>query len=387
MKRSKVMSARRGVVLLAVILASVCVFSVPADDTVPGVVVGAETISTDCHIHMMSAQFAALFKMLIGGGTYNGNEIEEFSAEKVIGLLDEAHIDRAFVLSGSYILGMKGIEGPDEYNDVKKENNYVAVQCAKNPQRLVGFFSINPLKDYAIEEVDRCYDQLKLAGLKLHFTNSDVDLTKPEQLEKVQKLFAHAAAKGIPILLHFRSRSPDFGKRDAEILINEVIAKTPGLKLQIAHLGGWGGFDKGTEEVFATFVQAYRENPNLDKKNIVFDMSGALVTESEAVKGELDATSPEQNARMVDLMRQWGLENIVFGSDRPFLTPLRYIENIRTFLPLSESELSAILNNDTSERLFGCKASEIRHPDLQELSALLKDGVDYNAPLSIKLGQ
>ncbi|MCE5255289.1 MAG: amidohydrolase [Spirochaetaceae bacterium] len=383
----RLVPVKKTVLLLFVLMTVVSFLSVQADDLSSGDTAGAKKIATDCHVHVMSGQFASIFKVLIGGDSYNGNTIEEFSADKVVALLDEAKLNRAFVLSGSYILGMQGIEGPDEYNDVKKENNYLAVQCAKNPERLIGFFSINPLKDYAIEEVDRCYDVLKLPGLKLHFTNSNVDLTNPEHLEKIQKLFAHAAKKGIPILLHFRSRSPEFGKRDADILINDVIAKTPGLRLQIAHLGGWGGFDKGTEEMFTAFIEAYRNNPNLDKSNIVFDLSGALVTENEAMKGELDATSPEQNERMVALMREWGLENIVFGSDRPFSTPANYIKNIRKFLPLSDSELDAILNNDTSERLFGCKAAEIRHPDLQELLKTLTEGEDYDAPLSIKLGQ
>ena len=42
-----------------------------------------------------------------------------------------------------------------------------------------GFCSVNPLKDYAIEELARCAKdpQLQLhIGLKLHFGNSDVDL-------------------------------------------------------------------------------------------------------------------------------------------------------------------------------------------------------------------
>lgn len=364
--------------VLVTFIAVVFVFSVPAD---------AKKITTDCHMHMMSAQLSSIFKVAIGGDAYNGNKIEEFSADKIIALLDEAGLDRAFVLSGSYLLGMQEIAGPDEYNDVKKENNYVAVQCAKAPQRLVGFFSVNPLKDYAIEEMDRCYDMLRLPGMKLHFTNSNVDLTNPGQLVKIQKVFAHAAEKGIPILLHFRSRNPAFGKRDAEILINDVIAKTPGLKLQIAHLGGWGGFDAGTEQVFATFIEAYKSNPELDKNHIVFDLSGVLVTENEAVKGQMEATTPEQNERMVSMMREWGLGNIVLGSDWPFAASAKYLETLRKYLPFSGAELEAIISNDTSARLFGCAASEIRHPDAQELQETLVEGKDYNAPLSIKFGQ
>lgn len=368
-------------ILIFVLLTSQ-VFCVSAAEPAGSPTANQDKVYTDYHMHMMSKQFSEIFKVLNGNDKSNGYPIEEYSAEKILTLLNNARLDRAFVLSGSYILGMSGIEGPDEYNDVKKENNYVAIQSAKYPEGLVGFFSVNPLKDYAIKEIDRCYDELKLPGLKLHFTNSNVDLTNPEHLDKIQKLFAHAAEKGIPILVHFKSRSPQFGKRDAEILIKEVIAKTPNLKLQIAHLGGWGGFDKGTEEVISTFVEEYKNNKSLDKNNVVFDFSGIVVTEKEEMKGMLDITSKEQNERIAALMREWGLENIVFGSDWPYSSSANYVNNIKRLLPLSEAEIEKILSNDTSERLFGSR--EIRHPDLKELLKTLREGVDYNAPLSIK---
>jgi len=299
--------------------------------------------------------------------------------------LDEAGLDRAFLLSVAYIPGNDLIEGPDEYNDVKKENNYLAIQCARYPERLIGFFSVNPLKEYAIKEIDRCYYELKLPGLKLHFANSNVDLTNPEHLAKIQEIFAHCAEKGIPILLHFRNDNPEFGKKDAEILINEVISKTPGLKLQIVHLGGYGGFDKATKEVISAFIEEYERNKSLDKSNIVFDISGVVVTENEEIEGILYSTTEEQHKKIADYIRTWGIENIVFGSDWPYSSPVSYINNIKRLLPLSEAEFEKILSNDTIIRMFG--SSEIRHPDLKELLETYKEGIDYNAILSIKFGE
>ena len=274
-------------------------------------------IYTDYHMHIQSKPMADVLIAITGSDTFSGNQLEEFSAETIIALLDEAGLDRAFILSEAYILGNDLIAGPDEYNDVKKENNYLAIQCARYPERLIGFFGVNPLKEYAIEEVDRCYDELKLPGFKLHFANSNVDLNNPEHLAKIQELFAHCAEKGIPVLLHFRNDNPEFGKKDAEILINEVIAKTPGLKLQIVHLGGPGGFDNATEEVISTFIEGYEKNKSLDKSNIVSDISGVVVTENEKIEGILDSTTEEQHKRIADYIRAWGIENTVFG-DWPF---------------------------------------------------------------------
>jgi predicted TIM-barrel fold metal-dependent hydrolase len=123
----------------------------------------------------------------------------------------------------------------------------------------------------------------------------------------------------------------------------------------------------------------------LDKSNIVFDISGFVVTEIEEMKGILDCTTEEQHKRIADYIRAWGIENIVFGSDWPYSSPASYINNIKRLLPLSEAEIEKILSNDTSIRMFG--SSEIRHPDLRELLKTLKEGIDYNAPLSIKLGE
>lgn len=341
-----------------------------------------KTTYTDHHIHIMSEEYSKFHKKILGSDKYFGTPIKEVSGESIISLLDEANINRAFVLSNSYILGMKGAEGTDEYEDVKKENNYVAIEVSKYPDRLIGFFSVNPLKDYAIKEVDRCYDVLKLSGLKLHFTNSDVDLNKPEHLKKIKKLFSHCAERDIPILLHYKSRSPEYGKKDAEILINDIISKTPNLKLQIAHLGGWGGFDKSTKEVFSTFIKKYNSNSNLKKNNIFFDLSGIVVTDREYMPEALEITSEKDHKEIVEMLRAWGLDNVVFGSDYQYQTTKGYLEYLEKYLPLTEEEIENILDNDLTKVFFEKDNGEIKHPDFEKLNKLLKEGIDYNAPFS-----
>lgn len=44
-----------------------------------------------------------------------------------------------------------------------------------------------------------------------------------------------------------------------------------------------------------------------------------------------------------------------------------------------------LMSNDISMRMFG--SSDIRHPDLKGLLKTLKEGIDYNAPFSIKLDE
>ena len=332
-------------------------------------------VKIDHHMHMASEEYSKVFKKALGNDMYLDIPIEEVCGNDIIALLDEAGMEKAFVLSGGYILGMPGLEGSDEYGDVKKENNYIAIETAKNPDRLTGFFSFNPLKDYVLDELDRCVDILGLSGLKLHFTNSDVDLTNPDHLERIKTLFTRASEKDVSILLHYKSRSPEYGARDAEILIDEIISQIPDLKLQIAHLGGWGGFDNSTREVLLTFIEKYNSDPSLNKDNIYFDLSAVIVTDREASLG-LQNTS-EFHEEIANMLRDWGLDHIAWGSDYQYQTPKKYLEYL-DLLPLTEDEKVQILDNDLSQKFF----KNYDGPDLDHLNKILVDGVDYNAPLS-----
>jgi predicted small lipoprotein YifL len=87
-----------------------------AEEPVDNSSAAEKPIYTDCHIHILSKPMAEVFIVLNGSDKFSENQIEEFSSERILSLLNEGKLDRAFILSGSYILGQDGIEGPDEYN-------------------------------------------------------------------------------------------------------------------------------------------------------------------------------------------------------------------------------------------------------------------------------
>jgi len=118
--------------------------------------------------------------------------VEQIEASDLIALLDKAGIRKAVVLSIAYQFGNPNKPAvEDEYARVKAENDWTSQQVARFPERLRGFCSVNPTKEYAIAEIERCAKDPQLHyGLKLHFGNSDVELDKAEQLEKVRKVFA-----------------------------------------------------------------------------------------------------------------------------------------------------------------------------------------------------
>jgi len=118
-------------------------------------------------------------------------KIKPVTAQDVIGLLDAAGIRQAVLLSTAYSYGRPGREPQDEYAKVKAENDWVAAQAALFPKRFRAFCGFNPLKDYALDELERCAKDPNLRhGLKLHFGNSDVQLENPEHIEKLKSLDA-----------------------------------------------------------------------------------------------------------------------------------------------------------------------------------------------------
>jgi len=135
----------------------------------------------DYHQHLFSPAVAKLSPGL-----------KSIDASDLIALLDSAAIRRALVLSVAYQFGTPNKPAiEDEYAQVKAENDWTSRQVARFPNRLRGFCSVNPLKDYAIEELARCAKDPQLhIGLKLHFGNSDVASIIPSRSSNYGECFA-----------------------------------------------------------------------------------------------------------------------------------------------------------------------------------------------------
>ena len=101
---------------------------------------------------------------------------EPITAEQLVAHLDEAGIQRAVVLSTAYWFGTRSCEGGGRrVRESPGGERLGRPGGARFPDRLVAFCSFNPLKDYALTEVERCAKDPQIKGLKLHFGNSGVD--------------------------------------------------------------------------------------------------------------------------------------------------------------------------------------------------------------------
>src|SRR5580765_7384366 len=125
----------------------------------------------DHHQHLFSPELAALMTTTVPVAA-----VKPRTAADLIAQLDAAGIKRAVVLSTAYIFEQpsRNVDGAAE--KLKRDNDWTSKQVAQFPDRLIGFCGLNPLKDYALEELGRCAADPNLRrGLKLHFGNSVVD--------------------------------------------------------------------------------------------------------------------------------------------------------------------------------------------------------------------
>ena len=262
------------------------------------------------------------------------------TADDLIRYLDVAGIRRALVLSVAYQFGNPTRSVEHEYERVKDENDWTSQEVARYPERLRAFCSVNPIKDYALEEIARCtHDPHLGTGLKLHFGNSDIDVHDARQLDRLQAVFRLANANRMAIVVHMHpsvNQKRPYGSAEAGIFLNELLPMAPDVPVQIAHLAGAGQYDDSTDHAAAVFGNAIvRHDPRV--AHLLIDVSGI---------SNIPGMSVERKQLIVTRIRQIGLDRILYGSDAPFPGhgPREYWAEFST-LPLQRSELQAIAAN------------------------------------------
>jgi len=256
------------------------------------------------------------------------------TADQLIAQLDDAGIRRAVVLSVAFQWGSAFNSGPNEYENVKRENEYIAQQVARYPERLIGFCAFNPLKDYAVQELERCKNVLHLKGLKMQFGNSRVDIRKPEHLEKIRQVFRAANKLRMPIVAHLWT-NPEYeteGGQHAKIFLEQILSEAPDITIQIAHMAGGG---RSTDSALAVFADAIAAG-DTRTKNLYFDV--ATLTAGQSKEGlQKDAMR----------MRQIGLKRILYGTDTSPPHPPARISwgNFKGLMPLTDAEFRTIAGN------------------------------------------
>jgi len=284
----------------------------------------------DFHQHLFSPAAVAML-----------NQPRGINAADLIALLDSAGIQKAALLSVAYMYGAPIRVVEDEYAKVRAENDWNAAEAVKYPTRLRAICSVNPLKEYALDEIARCARTPGLNyGLKLHFGNSDVRTDSARQLELLKRVFRAANDSHMAIIVHMHANINNhrpYGAEQGRTFLEQLLPQAPDVPVQIAHLADAGGAsDIPADSALAVFADAIaRNNPRM--KNVWFDV--AAVADARL--------TPAQGERVAARIRQLGVSRVLYGSDAA-ATPASAPKNAWAMfrkVPLTEQEFRTIAAN------------------------------------------
>ena len=274
----------------------------------------------DFHTHTFPPAIAeaALAKLSAAGHSraFTGGTPADLAAS-----MQKAGIDRAVVL-------------PVATNPLKvaKMNDISIAETEKNG--LIYFGCMHPDSENALEEVDRMA-KMGLKGFKIHPVYQGVDINDPRFL----RILDRAGERNLCVVMH---AGDDIGfpgvVRCSPEMTADALKQAGCPKLIPAHMGGWKNWERVADA--------------LADSGVYLDTSFSL-GEIPAVDGFY---SPEgkkllEVEEFCALVRAFGAERILFGTDSPWTDQRESLEALRA-LPLTPSEQSAILGGN-AQRLLG----------------------------------
>ncbi len=195
---------------------------------------------------------------------------------------------------------------------VKNINNFIAAEC-ENHKEFIGFGTIHASYENPAQEIERIIS-LGLHGIKIHPDTQRFNMDSDEMM----KIYEMIEGK-LPILIHCGDYRYDYSHPHR---LATVLDAFPNLVVIAAHFGGWSLFDLALE---------YLEN-----RNCYLDLSSSLMYTG--------------NKRGKELIKIYGAERILFGSDYPMQSPKDELSRFMG-LGLSDEENNLILSENAKRIL------------------------------------
>lgn len=326
---------------LAAVLASVVLAGVSnAGD------VGAALVRTDHHVHVHSPEILAYLPAYCASpgriGACDPAFVRPLTADDLLAAMDRGGVARAWIMSTGYLAESPMMVPPraDAAGLVHAANAFTVDLARRHPGRLVAFVGVNPATPTALAEIEAWKDDPAARGVKIHLTNSGVDLRDPTQVARLAAVFRAASDAGMAIMIHMRTRDPDYGARDVQVFLDQILPAAGSTPVIIAHSGGWGGLDAPTWSAMEAFATALEAHPGA-YPDLHFDIAQTFDEE----------TSPEDFRRLAGMMRRIGPERFVPGSDWPFSGELNaYFGRTLDGLPLTADQLDALRSREVPLR-------------------------------------
>lgn len=119
---------------------------------------------------------------------------------------------------------------------VYASNEYVSDLCRQNPDSLIGFASVNPNREDAVDVIEKAIVQLGLKGIKFH---PPLQKFYPND-RKIFPIYEKAIELNVPVVFHVGTTP--FGSmvrldQANPILLDDVACAFPELRIMLTHLG------------------------------------------------------------------------------------------------------------------------------------------------------
>lgn len=199
-------------------------------------------------------------------------------------------------------------------HQVSSINSFVAASAASHPN-CYGLGTLHPdMTDEELDEEIRRIMNLGLKGIKLHPDNQHTAADSDGMMRICEKI-----AGKLPLLIHCGDYRTDLSHPKRVVKLLEA---NPDLTMIAAHLGGWPMYDLALE---------YFED-----KNCFLDISSSIMLLG--------------SRRSRELVRIYGAQRILFGSDYPIWDPGKSLEEFLS-LNLRDEENTQILYGNAKRLL------------------------------------
>ncbi|MCE2393495.1 amidohydrolase [Candidatus Poribacteria bacterium] len=246
----------------------------------------------DVHTHLSTReQWGKVFVEAFDRGYtgYTGIDLE---------VTPEIHWEAVAAVSRAIVFGINSIA-----LGMHTPNDAIAAYAKAHPEKIIGFMSVDPNDPDALDEIDRCVNDLGLKGIKM----SPVYQHYNPKGDRARRVHRRAEELGLPILTHaaYHVIANTPMEWANPLLYDPVAREFPNLKIILAHIGlPW----------YTDAMVMIRKHPN-----VFADVSGG-----------------------VPLRPWWGyqalafchenrvIDKLLFGSDFPIATIEETIDALRT---------------------------------------------------------
>jgi predicted TIM-barrel fold metal-dependent hydrolase len=207
---------------------------------------------------------------------------------------------------------------------VQIPDDFVAKYVAQDPERLIGFMSLDPTQDGWQEEMRNGREVLKMRGIKLLPMYAGFRPDEP----RLDPLWEYAVKHELPVLLHTGTTFISSAPLECTLPrhLDPVAIRFPKLRLILAHLG---------HPYEGECVVVIRKHAN-----VYADLSALFYR-------------PFQLYHSLMLVQEYGVwDKVLFGTDYPFTTVNDTINGLRSLNNMVQGTQLPRLNEDKIERLI-----------------------------------